>query len=237
MIGGAPDEEEPAETAGGAGGLAAAAAVALLGLLAGASAVPGQEAPDEPEDEPLVTAPEHFWIGPTAGFVGWESPAADGQTVEDVPMAGLEIGTRVSRYLGFRFSAEFGQPDLTGVDSLGVRRGAESNQWLLEVSLQPRLAVGPWAEVGVVPYGTVGAGGLVHDPRGLPGDVRLLTRSQGFLMFGGGLTVEPPALQPFGFRAEWREMDVQLQPMFRPRVQEGDTRSAGGVRAGVYFVF
>lgn len=218
----------------------AVAALAAAVLLGTGPAAPAQEAgpgPEEPDDPPLVEAPTQFWVGPAVDRLAWEEGGPEAQSVEDATMAGLEVGTRVSRYLGFRFAASFGRAGVAGADSAGVRRAADINQWLVEVAVQPRIAAGPWAAEGVVPYLTLAAGGLVHDPRGLPSGVRLLTRSQGFLGYGAGVAVEPDALGPFGLRAEWREADVQLQPMFRPTVQEGEARSAGGLRANVYVTF
>lgn len=220
------------------GGRGAALTVVLGALLLGVPvSSPAQETPEEPADEPLVTAPTQFWVGPVAGFLDWEPPRQGSEAVDEAAVAGLEVGTRLSRFLAFRFTVGFGQAERAGVDSVGVRRRADTNQWLVEVAMQPRLAVGPWAEAGVVPYGSLGAGGIVHDPRNLPEGARLLTRSQGYLTFGGGLTVEPDVLSPLGVRAEWWEADVQLQPIFRPRIREGDGRSVGGVRASVYVTF
>lgn len=190
---------------------------------------PGQEAGEGTDDPPLVEVADQFRLSVTGSYVDWTAPEdSRGQEIDGAGAWGLDLETRVARFLSFRFGGAYGTTEITGTGAEGTRRTVDADQWLLEVVAEPRLAAGPLREAGVVPFGVVGAGSVVHDPKTAEGefDPPLLTRSQGSLIYGGGLEVEPAALGRFGARLEFRRAEVQVQDLFVSTDREGDGRTA-----------
>ncbi len=188
----------------------------------------------------MADAPNQFAASAVGGWMGWDDPGtADGQEVEGGSLLGVELETRVSRYVHFRLGAAYGRASITGPDPEGASRTVDANQIVLELAATPRLSVGPLRRSGVVPFGVLGAGSVVHDPRTEPGqfDPALPTRSQGSLVYGAGVEVAPPALGDVGIRAEWRRAQVQLQNPFEPTSLEGTARGSSRFMGSVHWSF
>lgn len=223
------------------------AAVALAALLLAPAALllspppaAGQGAEEELGGPPQAGAPDQFRVSLTGSHVDWEAPErSDGQEIEEATAWGLDVETRVASFLAFRFGGAFGTTEIAGADGEGTRRRVDANQWLLELVAEPRLAAGPLLEAGVVPFGVAGLGSVVHDPKTGEGEFQppLLTRSQGALIYGGGVEVEPDALGAFGARLEFRRAEVQLQNLLVSTDREGTGRHRSRFMASVYLAF
>lgn len=224
-------DRRTSERAGSGGGLPSVAAFLLgpaLMLLWGGPAA-AQDVDEGLGGPPLAEAPDQFRVSLYGSYVGWEEPeTSGGQEVDGAPAVGIDLGTRVASFLAFRFGGAVGGTEITGTGSDGGRRTVDATQWLFEVVAVPRLAVGPLREAGVVPFGVAGLGSVVHDPRTGEGEFEppLATRSQGSLILGGGVEVEPEAMGSFGARLEWRRAEVQLQNLFVSTDREGNGRSS-----------
>lgn len=243
-------DREAASTAGSAsvhGSPAAAAravalhaAAALLTLCVAAAPAAGQETEEDRAGPPMADAPNQFRASVTAGWLAWEDPGDPGDKQLDTgALWGVDLETRVSRWLAFRFGGAYGRTAITGVDPNGATRTVDANQIVLELLAEPRLEVGPLTRAGVVPFGIVGAGSVVHDPSTGEGefDPSLPSRSQGSLIYGGGVEVAPEALGDVGLRLEWRRTEVQLQPTFVVTALEGTGRGASRFMGSIYWSF
>lgn len=217
---------------------AAAAVLLALALLPGPAGAQGTGG--EPGAPPVAGAPDQFRLSVIGAWVEWDAPGeAGGQEIEGAAAWGLELETRVVRFLSFRFGGAFGGTEISGTDADGARRAVEAGQWVLELVAEPRLAVEPLREAGVVPFGVAGLGSVVHDPRTEEGEFRtpLVTRSQGSVIYGGGLEVEPAAPGGFGARLELRRAEVRVQDLFVSTEREGTERSSSRLMGTVYLAF
>ncbi len=214
------------------------AVLALALIPAPAAAQEGVEGLEEPA---MADAPDQFRVSATGGWLAWEDPGADAgvaeeQRVEGAALWGVELETRVGRYLAFRLGGAYGRTSITSVGPGGDPRSVDVNQVVLELVAEPRLEVGPLRRAGVVPFGLAGLGSVIHDPSTETGefDPPLTTRSQGSLIWGGGVDVSPPVLGGAGLRLEWRRAEVQMQPIFTPTTLEGTPRGAGRFMGSFY---
>lgn len=213
-------------------------AVLAVGLLAVPS--PAQESGGEVGSAAAADAPDQFRLSALGGWMDWGAPDAAGEQAMEASSAwGLDLETRVHPLLAFRLGAAYGRTEITRTEFGGPSRSVEANQIVLELVAEPRLAVGPLRETGVVPFGIVGLGSVIHDPDTEQGEFEpaLTTRSQGSVVYGGGLEVEPPALGDFGARVEWRRADVQVQNIFTPTSREGTSRTSDRIVGTVYWKF
>ncbi|MFQ5678899.1 MAG: outer membrane beta-barrel protein [Gemmatimonadota bacterium] len=208
-------------------------AVPVLGLavigLSDPGRLPGQ-APSgdpaaEPQGPPMAGTPRQFRIAATAGALLWGDEAGR-PSADDGALVGLEIERRVGRFLGFRVGGAYGRTTLTG-DTAAVR----TNQYVVEIAVAPRLALGALRRAGVVPFAAVGIGALVHDPEADD----LVTKSQSAVGFGGGLDLDLTAR--FGGRAEWRHYIVDSEDIFDPTDRGGRARGAERLLASLYLKF
>lgn len=218
----------------------ATAAAALLAVCVAAPPAAGQETEEDLAGPAMADAPDQFRVSSTAGWLDWDEPGAAGEKqVATGALWGLDLETRVSRWIGFRFGAAYGRTEITEPDGSGTARTVDASQVVLELVAEPRLAVGPLQRAGVMPFAVVGVGSVVHDPRAGPGefDPPLPSRSQGSLIYGGGLDVVPETLGSLGARLEWRRNDVQLQPTFAVTSREGTGRGASRFMGSVFWSF
>lgn len=222
------------------GRLAAGAAAALLSLPLLAGPAGAQDADRDPDEPPMADAPNQFRVSAAGGWVGWSEPDAAGeQRIAGAAAWGLDLETRVSRYVAFRLGAAYGRTTITGSDGDGPTREVDANQLLLELVAETRLSLGTLRRAGVVPFGTVGLGSVVHDPSAEPGefDPSLATRSQGSVVYGGGVEVEPSAVESLGLRLEWRRADVRVQNLFVAAAREGTSRISNRLLGTLYWSF
>ena len=190
-----------------------------------AEAIAGQDAAEE--EAPLLDAPFQFRVGPTVGSVAWaESSAQGAQRIDDALMWGLDVASVVGRYAGFRLGGSVGSLEMGAGDT-----EIDAIQYLVDVAVEGRLAVGPLHEAGVVPYVTVGGGAAIHDPA----PDSLITRSQSTFTWGAGM--EARILGRLGARAEWRRVQSEIQPILEPTDRSGTTRFAHRLFLGGYWVF
>lgn len=216
------------------------AGAALLALCAAAAPAVGQETGEDLAGPAMADAPNQFRASVTAGWLAWDGPEATGEKQVDTgALWGVDLETRVSRWVAFRFGAAYGRTAITGPDESGSTRTVDANQVVLELLAEPRLEVGPLIRAGVVPFGIVGAGSVVHDASSPEGefDPPLPSRSQGSLIYGGGVEVAPEAPGDVGLRLEWRRTEVQLQPTFVVTSLEGTARGADRFMGSIYLSF
>ena len=197
--------------------LAAAAA-----LLCAGPAVGQQET--EPEVPELADAPRSFRIGVAGSAMLWEE--AEVRAPEDGTLWGVDVERILFRYASARLDLAYGQGS--------VRDGAETvdvTTWLAELVLAARIAPPALERAGVIPFLAAGVGTLVHDPEvgGLP------TASQNALSWGLGVQVRP--FERFGFRAEWRRYDVDLEDLSEAIERSGLSRNASRLRATAFWTF
>lgn len=203
------------------GGLVAVLLLTLAPAAAGQQPVPA----DEPvaADEPLVRAPFQFRVGPSAGVLMWNGGT---QGIDDAGLFGVDLASVVARYLGFRVSG--------GIGTTAMERGEQRTdaiQYVAEVLVEGRIAVGPLWERGVVPFVAAGGGSVIHDPS----ESDLVSRSQSAFVWGAGVDVG--IADRFGVRAEWRRMTADLQNIFDPPDLEGSTRKADRLIGSLYWAF
>lgn len=199
-----------------------------LALLAIGQPAAGQQEPEPPDavdrDEPvLVEAPRSFRIGVTGSALAWEE--ATTLSPEDGSLWGLDVERILFPFVAARLSAAYGTSSIDG----GSDGAVDLTAYLLEVLLQPRLAISPLEDAGVVPFGTIGIGTVVHDPD----RDGLVTRSQNALSVGAG--VEYLFHPRVGARAEWRHYAVQLENVFADVDRSGTDRSADRFEATLFF--
>lgn len=218
------------------------APIGLALLLAGLTAAPSaaQETDEDLAGPPMADAPAQFRVSATGGWLGWDDPDAPGeQRLDGGSLWGLDLETRMGRYLAFRFGAAYGRTTITGPDAGGTTRSVGANQVVVELAAEPRLSVEPLRGAGVVPFGIAGLGSVVHDPRAEPGelDPSPPTRSQGSLIYGAGVDASPDALGDLGVRLEWRRAEVQTQRLFVVTSREGTSRGSSRITGSVYWSF
>lgn len=201
---------------------AALAAVALS--LAAALAAPPATARAQGEEGYLVDAPRPYRIGVTGSALLWEEAAT--RSPSDGSLWGLDVERTLFRYASVRLGAAYGT---TTLENAG--RSADADTYVLEVLVGPRLALPSLQEAGVVPFGTVGLGSVVHDPS--PGG--LVARSQNAFSWGGG--VEWRFLPRLGLRAEWRSYTADLENVFDPVDRTGESRDADRFQATLHWSF
>lgn len=200
----------------------------LVLLLAPAAALPAQEAAgtgEQAERGPLlVEAPRQFRVTATGGALAWED--ASTRSPDDGGLWGVDVERILFPYLSARLGGAFGTSSIAATD-----RSVDVDTYVVEVLLEPRLALPALLEAGLVPFGTVGVGTVVHDPDA-PG---LITRSQN--AFAYGLGAEYLFLPRFGVRAEWRRYSVELENVFDQVDRTGETRDADRFQVGVFWTF
>lgn len=204
--------------------------VAVLVTLAAAPvAVDAQE---EPGDPGMATAPVQFRVGVTGSHLGW---SGGGQTTpDDGGLWGLELERLLLPAAAIRLEASHGTTTLVSFDD-----AVDARTYLLGVTGVARLALDPLESVGLVPFGTLGVGSVVHDPD----RDDLTTASQNTLTWGAGLEARPFArtaasrLAPVGLRVEWRRYQVELENVFDPVDLTSRTRHANRVSASLFWAF
>lgn len=205
-----------------------ALAVGLLGLGWPAPA-PAQERDEarppagELLQEPaMAVAPKQFRLALTGGALAWDAAPGRG-SLGDGPLVGIDIERGIGSYLAFRLSGGFAR-----TTAANDTASTEVNQYLLDLVASARLAVGPLGRAGVVPFGTIGLGSVVHDPE--LGE--LVTKSQSAVAFGAGLDADLGST--FGVRAEWRRYAVDAEDLFDPMDRTGEVRTADRFYGSVY---
>ena len=173
----------------------------------------------------MARAPRQFKISTSVGALLWGTEE-ERPDVEDGAIVGLEIERQVGHYIAFRVSGGFGRTTLTE-DTAAV----DVNQYLIDLAVVPRLALGPLRRAGVVPFGTVGIGTLVHDPEG----DELVTKSQNALELGGGIDVD--FSKRLGGRLEWRHYIVDSENIFETTDRSGVTQTVERLSASLYWKF
>lgn len=208
--------------AGRAGHGLVAVLLAAAALLAPGAAV-GQEGTDLEVPE-LADAPRQFRIGITGSALLWEE--ADVRAPEDVALWGVDVERILFRYASLRLDAAYGTGSVR--DSAGT---ADVTTWLAELVVAARIAPPALERAGVIPFLAAGVGTVVHDPdaEGLP------TASQNALSWGLGVQLRP--FDRFGFRAEWRRYDVDLENLFDVVERSGISRSASRLQATAFWTF
>lgn len=162
----------------------------------------------------MAEAPDRFRIAPSVSWLSWEEGAPE---VAGAALLGLDLESRVAPYLGFRLDGSRGRTEIVGAD-----RSVDAIQWMAELAAVLRASFAPLERSGVVPFGVVGAGTVVHDPDADD----LITRSQTAVSWGGGLEVDPGIHRNVAVRLEWRRSEVQLEEMFVPTERDATGRSA-----------
>lgn len=198
----------------------------LLGLVLLAPAGLGaQEEPSERTEAPaMAEAPEAFRLGPTVDVLTWtEGP---GPTPEDATLWGLAVERLLDQVLAVRLGLAHGSGSVAGGG-----QEVDVGTYVADLSLLVRGRLPRAAEAGVVPFGAVGVGTVVHDPA----DDDLSTASQNALSYGLGVDVR--ALNRFGARVEWRRYAVNLENIFDPVDRSGSSRDADRFQAVLYWAF
>lgn len=179
----------------------------------------------EIQDPAMARPPRQFKISTFLGALLWGTEE-DRPDVDDAAIVGLEIERQVGHYIAFRLSGGYGRTTLTENTA-----AVDVNQFLIDLAVVPRLALGPLRRAGVIPFGTVGIGTLVHDPE----DDELVTKSQSALELGGGIDVD--FSKRFGGRVEWRHYMVDSENIFEPTDRSGVTRTVERLSASLYWKF
>ncbi|MFN2432081.1 MAG: outer membrane beta-barrel protein [Gemmatimonadota bacterium] len=182
-----------------------------------AQGVQGGAAPD-----PYVLSAERarlreFRLGPGVSALAWEddAPADDGL------LAGLAVERDVASFLAVRASLGYGTTELT--DAAGETT-ADTRLYLPEVTAVLQLALGPFAESPVVPYGLVGFASLISDPD----RAGFSTRSQNAFGYGAGARLR---LGPrLGVLGEVERHLIKLEDVFD--AAERGSRSVHATRFG-----
>lgn len=200
----------------------------LVALTAAPVAVGAQEEPGDPD---MATAPAQFRVGVTGSHLGW---SGGGQTTpDDGGLWGLELERLLLPAAAIRLEASHGTTTLVSSDD-----AVNARTYLLGVTGVARLALDPLESVGLVPFGTLGVGSVVHDPD----RDDLTTASQNTLTWGAGLEARPfravaSRLAPVGLRVEWRRYQVELENVFDPVDLTSRTRHANRVSASLFWAF
>lgn len=200
----------------------------LLALAAGPVAAGAQE---EPGDPGMATAPAQFRVGVTGSQLGWSG--GEQSTPDDGGLWGLELERLLLSAAAIRLEASHGTTTLVSSDD-----AVDARTYLLAVTGVARLALDPLERVGMVPFGTLGIGSVVHDPD----RDDLTTASQNTLSWGAGLEARPfgraaSSLAPVGLRVEWRRYQVELENVFDPVDLTSRTRHANRFSASLFWAF
>lgn len=179
-------------------------------------------------DPAVPETPRLFRIGIAGGALAWDD-GGQGVSLDDGSLWGLDIESRPNRFLAFRASGAWGRGAAAGVDTTGAPASTDLSQWIADLAAVGRLGIGPLERAGLVPFGTVGLGTVVHDPV----QEGLLTASQSAFSFGAGLDLDISA--SFGGRAEWRRYRVEVEDPFDPMDRAGTTRTADRFFASLYW--
>ena len=176
-----------------------------------------QQTESQPPEPPAAEAPLQFALGPALSTLRWEDEIAERPDIESATTVGLSVESRVFDAFAIRFGAAYGSTRVVAQGGPTEElRATDANQYLVDLSLVGRAAFGPMEAAGVVPFVTIGAASVVHDPRADD----LITRSQSAFTRGAGLDVR--ILRHLGGRLEWRRYDVSLEDVF------ADPSSRGG---------
>lgn len=204
--------------------LAAAAAVAALVSPVGAWAQEGDE-PQEGTGAPeIAEAPRQFHLGLTGSALLWED--AEERSPANTSLWGASVERILLRYLSVRADGAVGSNRIRGATD-----SVDATTYVAEVLLAARIAPPALERAGIVPFLAGGIGTVVHDPD----RDGLATASQNALSWGIGLEVAP--LDRFGFRAEWRRYDVDLEDLFDPLDRTGASRRADRFQATAFWTF
>lgn len=203
---------------------------ALLPLPAAGQEGSGSETPES--GPRMADAPAQFRVGAAAGVLGW--PDGADRSPDDGGLFGLDLERLLLPAVAIRFGASYGTTTLPSPDD-----AVAADAYLVELSGVVRAAVGPFRRTGVVPFGTLGVGSLVHDPdrEGLG------TVSQNALTWGAGLearplaTVDASPLAALGLRAEWRRYQVELENALDPVDRSGRTRRGDRFFVTLFWAF
>ncbi|MFQ5689243.1 MAG: outer membrane beta-barrel protein [Gemmatimonadota bacterium] len=170
----------------------------------------------------MARAPRQFRLALTGGLLAWNDERGVDR-IDDRAMVGFDLENRIQRFFSLRLGAAYGRTTVTG-DSAAV----DADQYVVDLTLAGHLAIGPLQRLGVVPFGTIGIGAVVHAPDG----DGLATKSQSAAVYGGGLDAD---LTPsVGLRAEWRRYRVNAETIFDPTDRTGTDRSADRFFASLY---
>lgn len=178
---------------------------------------PSQEAPE------MAEAPLQFKVSLTGGVFRWEEEP-ERPDLDTGVLLGLDIESEVGRFLAFRLSGAYGRASAATAGA-----AADVNQYVADLAGVFRLGVDPLVEAGIVPFGILAVGTVVHDPE----DDELITKSQSAWGFGGGLDVG--LSERFGARAEWRRYLVNTEDLFDPMGRTGDERTADRFFGSLYW--
>jgi opacity protein-like surface antigen len=212
---------------------AAGAGPTLLAVLLALAAAPvAADAQEEPGDPGMATAPAQFRVGVTGSHLGWSG--GDRPRPDDGGLWGLELERLLLPAAAIRLEASQGTTTLVSSDD-----AVDARAFLFAVTGVARLALDPLERVGLVPFGTLGIGSVVHDPD----RDDLTTASQNTLTWGAGLEARPlgrapnSRLAPAGLRIEWRRYQVELENVFDPADLTARTRHANRFSASLFWAF
>ncbi len=222
--------------------LAGLASVVLLAGVAPTGAPAAAQEPAPPDTvggqggeglpEPAMPeAPDVFRISLAGGALMWGSEPGRA-ALDDGGVRGLDIESRVGRFLAFRLSGAYGRSAAVAAvtpepDTLPTV--TDLNQVLVDLVAELRLGLRGLEEVGVVPFGTLGVATVVHDPAA----PALITKSQSAWAYGLGVEVAGLA-GPLGARAEWRRYQVEAENLFAPADRTGSSREADRLFGTLY---
>lgn len=170
----------------------------------------------------MAEAPKQFRVAVTGGALSWAEEPRRG-SLDNGALVGLDVERRVAGYLGFRLSGGYGR-----TTAANDTTSADLNQYVADVVAALRLAVAPLRQAGVVPFGTIGLGTVVHDPE----SAGLVTKSQSAVAFGAGLDADLSGA--FGIRVEWRRYIVDGEDLFDPTDRTGVGRVADRFHGGLF---
>ncbi|MFW6193804.1 MAG: hypothetical protein ACOC83_10000 [Gemmatimonadota bacterium] len=207
--------------------------LAALAALAALTAAPfAAGAQEEPGDPGMATAPAQFRAGVTGSRLMWSG--GEPSAPDDGGLWGLELERLLVPAAAIRLEASHGTTTLVSSDD-----AVDARTFLLAITGVARLALDPLERVGLVPFGTLGVGSVVHDPD----RDDLTTASQNTLTWGAGLEARPfgrtaaSRLAPLGLRVEWRRYQVELENVFDPVDLSSRTRHANRVSASLFWAF
>jgi len=173
----------------------------------------------------MPEAPREFKLAATLGLLRWGEDAERAE-LDDGVLAGLEIERALADFLSLRASGAYGRTTVVGD---GAR--LDLNQYVVELALLGRLAVGPLADAGVVPLAGVVGGSVIHDPT----DADSRTRSQTALGFLAGAEIR--IATRLGAHLDWRHLSVELEDVFEPQNRNAVSVGADRISAGLFWRF
>lgn len=211
-------------------------AAALLSVSLCGGALLGQDttgvAPgDAPQDTDSVRpptmpdAPRQFKLAAALSVQTWGDAAGRGE-VDDSWLYGVDVERLLVDFLSIRLSGAYGRGS---VASAGAE--LDINQYVVDLALLGRLPIEPLVSAGVIPYGGVIGGSVVHDPV----DRDLRTRSQTALGFGAGAEVR--LTDRLGLHVDWRHLFVELEDILSPESREAVQVEVDRASAGLFWRF